>query len=60
MRPDRYPVDDAEAETFVRAYAETLYHPVGTCRMGADDVVGGRPGSCGYAAWPGCGSSTPR
>jgi len=42
MRPDRWPGDDAEMETFVRTYAETLYHPVGTCRMGADDasVVG--------------------
>lgn len=36
---------DAEAfgnlsslETFVRARAETVYHPVGTCRMGADDA----------------------
>jgi choline dehydrogenase len=37
MRPDRWPADDAEAESFVRAYAETLYHPVGTARMGADD-----------------------
>ena len=37
MRPDRYPLDDVEAETFVRAYAETLYHPCGTCRMGTDE-----------------------
>ena len=37
MRPDHYPVDDADAESFIRQYAETLYHPVGTCRMGADD-----------------------
>src|SRR5215475_2037230 len=36
MRPDHWPNDDAEAEQMVRAYAETLYHPVGTCRMGAD------------------------
>lgn len=36
MRPDRWPVDEADAGTFVRAYAETLYHPVGTCRMGVD------------------------
>jgi choline dehydrogenase len=36
MRPDHWPVDEADAENFVRAYAETLYHPVGTCRMGAD------------------------
>lgn len=36
MRPDHWPVDDADTETFIRAYAETLYHPVGTCRMGAD------------------------
>jgi choline dehydrogenase-like flavoprotein len=32
---------DAEIETFVRRKAETIYHPVGTCRMGrgADAVV---------------------
>jgi choline dehydrogenase len=36
MRPERWPADDAELETFVRTYSETLYHPVGTCRMGGD------------------------
>ena len=29
--------DDAAAEAFVRRKAETVYHPVGTCRMGTDD-----------------------
>ena len=27
---------DAEIDAWVRATAETIYHPVGTCRMGAD------------------------
>lgn len=33
---------DAEIEQFIRGYADTIYHPVGTCRMGpgALDVVG--------------------
>jgi len=32
---------DAEIEAFIRAHADTIYHPVGTCRMGrgALDVV---------------------
>ena len=33
---------DAEIERFVRDHADTIYHPVGTCRMGPDartDVV---------------------
>jgi len=38
MRPDHYPVDDADTEGFIRQYSETLYHPVGTCRMGSDDT----------------------
>ena len=33
---------DAQIEQFIRGYADTIYHPVGTCRMGpgALDVVG--------------------
>jgi len=27
---------DAEIDAWIRASAETIYHPVGTCRMGAD------------------------
>ena len=29
--------DDAELETFVRSVGNTMYHPVGTCMMGAND-----------------------
>jgi choline dehydrogenase-like flavoprotein len=29
---------DAEIEAFIRGYADTIYHPVGTCRMGAGDM----------------------
>jgi choline dehydrogenase len=28
---------DAEIESFVREKAESIYHPVGTCKMGAID-----------------------
>ncbi|MCA0339862.1 MAG: GMC family oxidoreductase N-terminal domain-containing protein [Proteobacteria bacterium] len=31
--------DRAALEGFVRARSETVYHPVGTCRMGADDAA---------------------
>ena len=34
--PARDDLDDAGLEAFVRAKAETVYHPVGTCRMGSD------------------------
>ncbi len=32
---------DEEIEHFIRGHADTIYHPVGTCRMGSDalDVV---------------------
>lgn len=34
--PARGDLDDAGLEAFIRAKAETVYHPVGTCRMGND------------------------
>jgi choline dehydrogenase len=44
VEPARGVETEADVEQFVREQAETLYHPVGTCRMGADDraVVDGR------------------
>lgn len=36
---DRHPVnlrDDDALDTLIRSRADTVYHPVGTCRMGAD------------------------
>lgn len=38
---DRYPVDlrdDAALDNLIRRRADTVYHPVGTCRMGGDDA----------------------
>ena len=36
--------DDAQIEAFIRGHADTIYHPVGTCRMGRgpNDVVDAR------------------
>ena len=34
--PARNDLTDAELVEFIRAKAETVYHPVGTCRMGSD------------------------
>ncbi len=37
---DRYPfdpADDAALEALIRARSDTIYHPVGTARMGSDD-----------------------
>jgi choline dehydrogenase len=35
FRGDPYFKED-DAEEYVRAHAETIYHPVGTCKMGQD------------------------
>jgi choline dehydrogenase len=37
MEPAHDRTDDASLTAFIAEQAETLYHPVGTCRMGADD-----------------------
>ncbi len=37
---------DAELAAFVRAQAETLYHPIGTCRMGTDAAAVVTPDLC--------------
>lgn len=29
--------EDSDIDDFIRSYAETVYHPIGTCRMGSDD-----------------------
>jgi choline dehydrogenase len=39
MWPGTERVTDAEIGAFVREQAFTLYHPVGTCRMGNDDMA---------------------
>ena len=36
--PARTDLSDSELVDFVRARAETVYHPIGTCRMGSDDA----------------------
>ncbi|QNE31538.1 choline dehydrogenase [Sphingomonas sp. NBWT7] len=36
IAPGRAVQSDAEIDAWVRANAETIYHPVGTCKMGAD------------------------
>ncbi|MFC3550942.1 GMC family oxidoreductase [Lysobacter cavernae] len=36
--PARNDLDDAGLVEFIRAKAETIYHPIGTCRMGGDEA----------------------
>ncbi len=39
MFPGADIVDDTSIEQFIRTKAETIYHPVGTCRMGSDGTA---------------------
>lgn len=39
MFPGPQAQDDAALAEFIRHKAETIYHPVGTCRMGTDDAA---------------------
>ncbi|MDA3921891.1 MAG: choline dehydrogenase [Salinisphaera sp.] len=39
LEPGSHVDDDAAIEAYVRKRAETIYHPVGTCRMGSDDMA---------------------
>ena len=32
-------MSDADWETHIRARADTIYHPVGTCKMGVDEMA---------------------
>lgn len=36
IRPDRKPESEVEVVAGIRRFSETLYHPIGTCRMGVD------------------------
>jgi len=37
--PAKTPQTDADWVQFVKSRAETVYHPIGTCRMGSDDAA---------------------
>jgi choline dehydrogenase len=37
IAPENTLQTDDELDDYVRQYAETIYHPIGTCRMGNDD-----------------------
>ncbi len=39
IQPPRSNLSDIELVDFIRAKAETVYHPVGSCRMGNDDTA---------------------
>jgi choline dehydrogenase-like flavoprotein len=37
--PGAHAQSDREIEDFIRKRSETIYHPVGTCKMGVDDMA---------------------
>lgn len=38
-RPENPLLCDQEIRDFIRSHAETIYHPVGTCKMGIDEMA---------------------
>ncbi len=39
VRPDRTLSDEERIHEFIRKFSDTVYHPVGTCKMGNDDTA---------------------
>jgi choline dehydrogenase len=39
LDPGQAAQSDADIQAWIRANAETIYHPVGTCKMGVDDMA---------------------
>ena len=39
LYPDRYLETDEEIAAYIRAEANHAYHPVGTCKMGTDEMA---------------------
>ena len=39
INPGNHIQTDQEIEEFIRGHAETIYHPVGTCKMGSDEFA---------------------
>ena len=61
LAPDLLRMSDADLIADFRARAATVYHPVGTCRMGrAIGELRGRPARCACTGWSACASSMPR
>jgi choline dehydrogenase len=39
INPGDHVQTDQEIEEFIKGHAETIYHPVGTCKMGSDEFA---------------------
>jgi choline dehydrogenase-like flavoprotein len=52
-------MDDAELMQHIRARADTIYHPVGTCKMGRDEMAVTDP-ALKVHGMDDCASSMPR
>ncbi len=39
VAPDKLPMTDADIRSYIQDTAQTVYHPVGTCKMGSDPMA---------------------